>query len=235
VAVVRIYLTLIEATTAADFLASNGIPASVACGLSPFGTGSYTVNTGVSTLAAAKELLHRLDYLPIDDLSAVDEASIPDLSLLDPRTPAPCPACTAQLPLDRALASCPSCGVSVDVLAILLERHGPEILSACYTVEPVPILDEVLDAAGLHCPVCHYSLQGLPKEGVCPECGMRYSKAALLRPDQLPAPRVSRTSRSSDPACAGCGYSLRGLPRNGVCPECGKAYLNAGLPPEPAG
>jgi hypothetical protein len=30
------------------------------------------------------------------------------------------------------------------------------------------------------CPACGYSLQGLPEEGVCPECGQKYNQAVIV-------------------------------------------------------
>jgi hypothetical protein len=30
------------------------------------------------------------------------------------------------------------------------------------------------------CPACGYSLEGLPAEGICPECGGRYDQAAII-------------------------------------------------------
>jgi hypothetical protein len=228
VALVRLCTTLVEATTVADLLASNGIPASVVGGVNPFGSGSYAVNTTVENLSAARELLRRLEPQPIDDPAAIDAAAVPDLTRLDPRTPAPCPGCGVQLPLDAALASCPSCGVSVDVAAVLLDRYGPELLSACYDIDPPAIPDEVLDAAHLSCWHCEYPLKGLPRTGLCPECGHSYDKATMLRPDQSVPSRGA--AASPETRCAGCGYSLAGLSRHGVCPESGRPYVHAGLP-----
>ena len=56
--------------------------------------------------------------------------------------------------------------------------------------------------AGVVCVKCSYDIQGIPLDGVCPECGSGVRESILL-------------------GCSGCGYDLRGLRSEGACPECG--------------
>jgi len=91
----------------------------------------------------------------------LDERSVADLSTLDPRLAPPCPACGVILALDGSLERCPACGTEVDVGALIVDRHGPEVMIA--PAEPI------------ECPACAYPSVGLPRpEGgapICPECG----------------------------------------------------------------
>ena len=45
----------------------------------------------------------------------------------------------------------------------------------------VPLSDLQLRDMDLPCRACEYSLNGLPLEGKCPECGQAYSKRELLK------------------------------------------------------
>ena len=92
---------------------------------------------------------------------------------------APCPACGRPLPLDPTLSRCPACDASADTVEVLIARYGPEVLAPCYSVEGDPA-DDDLRESGIACP-CGYNLDGLEESGTCPECGVHYSKRAILR------------------------------------------------------
>jgi hypothetical protein len=223
---VRSYPSLLEAQHAADFLRTCGILTTVTGSSEAFpGLGlhfpaRFTVIIGdAADLPRARELLDSPDAQPAVDPDW-ESAAIPDLSRLDPRTQAPCPACKALLPLNASITSCSACHAPVDVVQILLDRYGPDLLAACYVEELEDIPEEVLDAANLACPKCQYPLRGLPTNGFCPECGRPYDRQALLR--GRPA---------ADSKCSSCGYSLTGLSAVGVCPECAHPYFKAGSLP----
>lgn len=92
----------------------------------------------------------------------LDERSVADLSTLDPRLAPPCPACGEMLPLDGGIERCPKCGAEVDVGALVVSLHGPEVMIELMEEEVV-------------CGRCGYPALGLPHpEGgapICPECG----------------------------------------------------------------
>lgn len=62
------------------------------------------------------------------------------------------------------------------------------------------------------CVKCAYSLEGLPHEGNCPECGTPVFESI---PTALP--RIV----ANDRYCIQCAYPLVGLAPGGNCPECG--------------
>lgn len=131
------------------------------------------------------------------------EIELPDLSGLDPGLAPSCPGCREMLPLDSRIEHCPSCEASVDVAALLVFHHGPEVLDILRS-EP----DETSDAIEQTVP------QGLvypaPREvprvrsgerdagggivPVCPACGGRLAGGNSVR----------QTSR-----CEGCGRHFR--------------------------
>lgn len=195
---VRRYTSPIIAQHGAAYLRRHGIVATVVGHISPFpaaeaqlfptpgrataGAGQFAVVISeASQRAEAQALLDEFDRSPAEPEEGWELDAVPDLSLLDPALAPPCPACGETLPLDASIEACPACGAGVDVSALLADRHGPELLAACIAAAETPdIPGEVLDAAELACPTCGYALRGLAREGVCPECGERYSKQGML-------------------------------------------------------
>ncbi|MEZ6319185.1 MAG: hypothetical protein R3B49_10620 [Phycisphaerales bacterium] len=110
----------------------------------------------------------------------------PDLSRLDPALALTCPACGADLrrlagPGMPIEAACPACADPVDLAERVVAMHGPEALDGCYP-DPDPVIpDDLIDAAPLVCSACRYPLHGLPRAGRCPECGLGYDKAGMVR------------------------------------------------------
>lgn len=114
--------------------------------------------------------------LPATEPIEMDEdAWVPDLSTLDPDAfGVDCPHCTMPLPMDAAAENCPSCGGAVDVVEIILQKHGPEALMHA-EAESEP--REVATAIGWDeaCVSCKASLRGQAFSGRCPGCGSLYA------------------------------------------------------------
>lgn len=91
----------------------------------------------------------------------LEDRSVADIASLDPSLAPPCPACNELLPLDGSLERCPACGAEVDVGALVVDRHGPEVLTT--------------PAVGAGCKHCGYPAQAVPRTGArtpsCPGCG----------------------------------------------------------------
>jgi len=191
---VRRYSDPFVAEQAAQWLRSHGVPAEVVGhhvqSALPIAGLKFTQLDVVVPIAAQKaealRLLEEFDETPAVLDEDWETGSAPDLSLLDAGAfDAPCPSCGSALPLDAALAWCPSCGEGVDVVEVLVSRHGPEALAGCYAEEAAPGgreargLDPVSFAGP--CPSCGGTLAGMPVRGRCTRCGALYDKDEILR------------------------------------------------------
>jgi hypothetical protein len=165
---------------------------------------------------------------------SLEAQALPDLSTLDPALAPPCPACRRALPLDAAITQC-SCGAQVDIPELIVQAHGPEVLQSCFPAAPDAVFGELSDeqVAALikTCPVCDYSLEGLPNAGSCPECGQKYNKrdmisAGLIGPglQAMPAELTDEQLLRAPLVCPSCQCSLAGLRPSGPCPGCGRNY-----------
>lgn len=191
---IRRYTSHIAAQEAALALRCSGIIAAVVSDSDAIarivggaGVGAHAVVIeDASARVRARGVLAELEAHPVRaDPEWEDTAAAPDLSLLDPSLPVPCPLCSYDLrALGGALGGeviCPECGGRVDFVRAILERHGPEALARCYPEPEDMISEEVVRSAALVCRRCQYPLGGLPAESHCPECGLAYSKRAMLR------------------------------------------------------
>ncbi len=82
-------------------------------------------------------------------------------------------------------------------------------------VDPQALTANLLLQADRRCNRCGYSLQGLPRDSLCPEC-------ATPVIDSLQAEDLDSGAQVSfERKCRQCSYELLGLPLNANCPECG--------------
>jgi len=118
-----------------------------------------------------------LSKMPRDvPVTNLESQSLPDLSRLPAYLAPPCPNCKRPLPLDAAITACPHCSTPVDTPAIIVKYHGPEKLMQCYPDDHLAIESDMMPE--ISCP-CGYDLHGLPRKGICPECGTKYEKPGL--------------------------------------------------------
>lgn len=169
------FRSAVRAIAARDYLVQNGVPAQVVGGHTDAwdawgrDVGPYEIVLGSAQDARlAGHLLEQWTCEPVDLEVGLDEQAVPDFSGLDAALAPDCPRCGVRLPLDVELVACPSCGLPVDVSALIVEAHGPEALHGCYDSEPSS--DEFLasHARPSACPRC-----GGPMDdrGVCAWCG----------------------------------------------------------------
>lgn len=192
---VRRYSDELRAQEAAGALRAHGIPAEV--------VGHHTQPlmsvgvlgvawTGYDVVVLAKEDRGRAEAVlvelegtkPVLEEGWEDEASRVDLSELDEEEyGVSCPACGEWLALKTELESCPGCGDDVDVVELVVRRHGPEVLAGeggevMDRVERMNRLIAARSAAGerSRCEECGCDLGGMPVRGRCPECGRLFDK-----------------------------------------------------------
>jgi hypothetical protein len=140
----------------------------------------------------ARQMIEELDAELLEPEAGWEDAARPDLSALEGmRLSVDCIACGMELPLDASLENCPGCGEAVDVVERLVEMHGPEVLDACYGIEPqqtgggvnaMGVEPDDYDPAlvRLPCAGCGVILgEGL--SGRCTNCGTLFDKRDMLR------------------------------------------------------
>ena len=194
---IRHYDNPIQAQDAAMWLLRHGVLASVVgdhtASLGPYagftsrhGVGQHTVAIALERQRdLATELLVALDAEPASFEHGWEELSVPDLTALPPDLLPPCPGCATTLPPDAKAENCPACGFDVDVLGLIAAAHGPEAIEPILDTRALLPADEAFDdetlaAMAADCGACAYPLDGMPRTGVCPECGREYDKARIV-------------------------------------------------------
>lgn len=185
------YTSTIEAQQVVNWLLSHGVLAAIvdshsstlgpiAGFISRYGQGQVTVAIAYERQRDEAEiLLELLADEPAEYESGWEHQSVPDLSLLDPAMLPPCPGCGVTL---GAVERCAACGVAVDVLSLIIERHGPEAIEPLIELDQGAgsgVSDETLERAAADCPGCGSPLDGLPVTGTCPNCTVAYNKRTL--------------------------------------------------------
>jgi hypothetical protein len=166
-----------HAVAARDYLVQNGVPAQVVGGNTDSAM-SWGRNGGAyEVVLAARDDVELANFLleqwtnePVELQGDLDDHALPDLSVLDAGLAPPCPNCGQTLPLDAAVQACPACGAAVDVAALIVQEHGPEVLDACYDASPSS--DELMGFASddQPCPACGGRINDA---GRCSGCGRR--------------------------------------------------------------
>lgn len=171
------FRSAMHAVAARDYLVQNGVPAQVVGGnhdaamFEGRNGGAYEVM--LRTRADAKLatfLLEQWSQEPVEMEGELDDQATPDLSELDPELAPPCPKCAMPLPLDASLAECPACGQAVDVAELIVDKHGPEALDACY--EASVSSDELMEL-GTPDSACAACGGPTDEHGACGWCGRR--------------------------------------------------------------
>lgn len=139
------YHSLVHAEHAASYLREQAVPAMVVGHMDTLGgispdlrpRGQYVLVIGDADDAElATTLLEELAYeleqaqaeTELDTGNDEPDAEPIDLSHLNETYAPSCPRCGFDLPLDPTLTACSACAAEVDIVELLVHRHGPEIL-----------------------------------------------------------------------------------------------------------
>ncbi len=169
------YDSPIRAMQAVSYLRGHGIEAQCGAPMVGMQAGMQVFVVRPSDAKQAKKLLDNVNLAKeFNDVSVSEGQAAPDLTRLPAYLAPPCPKCKKRLPLQNDIAECPACHAPCtieDIADLIVQYHGPEKLLQCYPEETIagnPFVE-------LSCQ-CGYDLKGLPREGLCPECGEPYRK-----------------------------------------------------------
>lgn len=136
------FRTMYEAEAAAELLRREGVNAAAVDGVDTMATilgMPYDARGRFGVFIADKEdrelaelLLEDFYADPPEFEDGWEAQAEPDLSRLDPSLAPECPSCGVVLALDAGAKACAGCHRPVDVIELLVERHGPEVLEGCY-------------------------------------------------------------------------------------------------------
>jgi len=188
---VRRYRSILVAEQAAEFLRSRGVPAAVVgihgpdvIGLAGFGgfqdTALDLVIVSKGLRAAAEKLLQEFHTQPRAVEGEWEHLTEPDMSKLDDDVTVRCAQCGAEMLANQAHETCTSCGWTLNIVELVVQQHGPDVLAECYECEPE---QGELDAAQyvVPCPSCGAALDGEDVRGRCSGCGALYDKEEIVR------------------------------------------------------
>lgn len=130
----------------------------------------------------ARELLEELELDPPHIEEGWEDDIRPDLSLLKKEHIPGCPSCDTTLCVSRPFGPCIRCRTKYDLMQLVFDRFGPDALASCYEqTEPLANhTDAEVCSIDLDCPSCSYTLDGLPIEAHCPECGSWFNRRELF-------------------------------------------------------
>lgn len=140
-------------------------------------------------LDPARRMVAELESEGLTPEEGWEDAARPDLSVLEGTgLKVRCGSCELALPLDETMDECPACHAPVDVVELLVQAHGPEVLDACYGVESTTSSVNAREATErdydpalvrLPCAGCGEIL-GEGISGRCPSCGTLFDKRDML-------------------------------------------------------
>lgn len=159
-----------EADALVACLADEAIDAAVVSRVDPYLSTHTNFDVLLRTaddLALAQSILETFHTTSSELAEPLDEQFVPDLTHLDPSLLPDCPGCNNPLPPDASLTFCPRCNTPVDIIDLIITRHGPEAFAS----PPDPV-------SRFCCARCGYPRRGLPDPEICPECGTPFPPSA---------------------------------------------------------
>lgn len=205
------YSSAVTAQAVAAYLRDNGVAAQVVGDLlaeapnhRAMSMSALDVVVASSALVGrAKELVAEFHAQPATLDEDWEDQTRPDLSRLPAALAPACPACEVTLPMDEHLSACPACGTGVDVVELVIDRHGPEAVAPCFdapeggepagasVIEPAPALAGTggVGARERHagggppgvCRTCGAALHASVVRGRCASCGTLYDLSERRR------------------------------------------------------
>lgn len=205
------YSSTVTAQAVAAYLRDNGVAAQVVGDLLAEAPNHRSMSMSAldvviasnAMLGRAKELVAEFHAQPATLEDDWEDQTRPDLSRLPASLAPACPACDVTLPMDEHLSACPACGAGVDVVELVIDRHGPEAVAPCFDapdgpepasvahIEPAPALVGTGGAGARErganegppgiCRACGAALHASVVRGRCASCGTLYDLSERRR------------------------------------------------------